>query len=258
MKIHEPNAELVARHDWTDGLATFSVRPLGWEFPAFVPGQFTNLALPEGEDWDRETGANIRRAYSIASAPGANTVDFFIRRVDEGELTPKLFELPVGGKLFLEQRSAGHFTLKGASDSEDLILVGTGTGVAPYRPMVLDRSARARFGRTIILYSDRHVRDLGYVEEFRSQEDEGFLFLPTITGDEPPDAWDGLRGRVHRFLEPAAYEELTGKPLTPERCQVFLCGNPQMIVDVQEALRPLGFQRHRKRDPGQVHMEKYW
>lgn len=258
MKIHEPNAELVARHDWTDGLATFSVRPLDWEFPTFVPGQFTNLALPEGEDWDRESGANIRRAYSIASSPGADTVDFFIRRVDGGALTPKLFDLPVGGKLFLEQRCAGHFTLDGATDSEDLVLVGTGTGVAPYRPMLLDQGTRARFGRTIILYSDRHVRDLGYVEEFRSLEDEGFLFLPTITGDEPPDAWDGLRGRVNRFLEPAAYEELTGKPLTPERCQVFLCGNPQMIVDVQEALAGLGFQRHRKRDPGQLHMEKYW
>ncbi|MDG1985736.1 MAG: ferredoxin--NADP reductase, partial [Planctomycetota bacterium] len=238
MKIHEPNAELVSRHDWTDGLATFAVRPLGWTFPNFAPGQFTNLALPEGEDWDAETGANLRRAYSIASVPGADTVEFFIRRVDDGALTPKLFDLPVGGKLFLEQRAAGHFTLAGATDSEDLILVGTGTGVAPYRPMLHDQSTRARFGRTIILYSDRHVRDLGYLEEFRAMEDEGFRFFPTITGDEPAEAWEGLRGRVNRFLEPETYEQLTGQPLTPERCQVFLCGNPQMVVDVQEMLSP--------------------
>ena len=136
--------------------------------------------------------------------------------------------------------------------------MGTGTGVAPYRPMLYDRASRERFGRTIILYSDRYVRDLGYVDEFRSMEDDTFRFLPTITGQEPVEAWDGLRGRVSRFLEPGAYEELTGEPLTPERCQVFLCGNPQMIVDVQESLTALGFQRHRKRDPGQLHMEKYW
>ena len=190
--------------------------------------------------------------------PGADTVEFFIRRVDDGALTPKLFDLPVGGKLFLEQRAAGHFTLAGATDSEDLILVGTGTGVAPYRPMLHDQSTRARFGRTIILYSDRHVRDLGYLEEFRAMEDDGFRFFPTITGDEPAEAWEGLRGRVNRFLEPETYEQLTGQPLTPERCQVFLCGNPQMVVDVQEMLSPLGFQRHRKREPGQLHMEKYW
>ena len=258
MKIHAPNAELVARHDWTDGLATFSVRPVGWTFPDFVPGQFTNLALPEGEDWDAETGANVRRAYSIASPPGSEAVDFFIRRVDGGALTPRLFDLPVGSALFMEQRAAGHFTLAGATDSEDLILVGTGTGVAPYRPMLHDPATRSRFGRTIVLYSDRHVRDLGYVDEFRAMEDEGFLFLPTITGDEPEDAWAGLRGRVGRFLEPDAYAELTGAPLDPARCQVFLCGNPQMVVDVQEQLAPLGFKRHRKREPGQLHMEKYW
>ena len=68
------------------------------------------------------------------------------------------------------------------------------------------------------------------------------------------------RHTIERLAEPEyrAYEALTGKPLSPDRCQIFLCGNPQMIVDVQEKLAPLGFQRHRKRDPGQLHMEKYW
>lgn len=260
MKIRAANAELTGRHDWTDGLATFSVRPDGWTLPDFTPGQFTNLALPEGDDWDEETGASIKRAYSIASSPGRETMEFFIRRVDDGALTPKLFDLPLGGSIFLEERIAGHFTLETAADAEDLILVGTGTGVAPYRPMIQDESLRSRFGRTILLYSDRYVKDLGYLDEFRqlAEEDPDFLFFPTITGKEPEEAWSGLRGRVQTHLVPEAYEALTGRPLTPERCQMFMCGNPQMIVDVQEALEPLGFKKHRKRDPGQLHMEKYW
>jgi len=260
MKIRAPNAELVARHDWTDGLATFSVKPTGWTLPDFQPGQFANLALPEGDDWDAETGASIRRAYSIASGPGRETMDFFIRRVDEGALTPKIFDLPIGGGIYLDERVAGHFTLEGASDAEDLVLVGTGTGVAPYRPMIQDKSLRARFGRTILLYSDRYVKDLGYIDEFRelADGDESLLFLPTITGPEPDEAWSGLRGRVNTYLVPDSYERLTGKPLTPDRCQLFMCGNPQMILDVQAALEPIGFKKNRKRDPGQLHMEKYW
>ena len=260
MKIHGPNAELTARHDWSEGLATFTVRPTGWSLPDFAPGQFSNLALPAEEAWDAETGASIRRAYSIASGPGRESMEFFIRMVADGALTPKLFDLEIGAGIHLDERVAGHFTLDGASDSEDLVLVGTGTGVAPYRPMIQDRSLRARFGRTILLYSDRYVKDLGYLDEFREleREDPTFHFFPTITGPEPEEAWAGLRGRVNTFLVPDKYEALTGKPLTPERCQLFLCGNPQMIVDVQEALTPLGFQRHRKRDPGQLHMEKYW
>jgi len=260
MKIRRPNAVLVARHDWAENLATFTVRPDGWELPDFHPGQFSNLALPAGDDWDEETGASIRRAYSIASTPGKDTMEFFIRRVDEGALTPKLFDLPIGGRLYLEQKVAGHFTIESAADAEDLVLVGTGTGIAPYWPIMQDRSLRARFGRTILLYSDRYVKDLGYIDEFRAleQDEPNFLFFPTITGPEPEEAWGGLRGRVNKHLVPDVYEALTGKPLTPERCQVFLCGNPQMIVDVQSTLEPFGFKKNRKRDPGQLHMEKYW
>lgn len=257
MKITAPNAQIVARHDWTDGLATFTIRPIGWELPDFVPGQFTNLALPEGDEWDEE-GRAIKRAYSIASPPGRAGMDFFVRRVDEGELTPKLFALGPGDAIFLDQKIAGHFTLQSAQDAEELLLVGTGTGVAPYRSMLMMEGLVERFGRVVMMYSDRYAKDLGHVDEFRAMEAQGerFRFLPTVTREEGP--WDGLRGRVQQHLKPDAYEELTGKPLTPDRVQVFLCGNPAMIKDVQETLEGIGFAKHKKREPGQLHMEKYW
>ena len=260
MKIHGPNATITARKEWTDGLATFSVRPDDWTIPAFHPGQFANISLPLGEDWDKETGVAVRRAYSIASCPGEDALDFFVRRVDDGELTPRLFSRQVGDRIYIDERIAGHFTLEGALDAEDLVLVGTGTGVAPYRPMIIDRDLRARFGRTILLYSDRYVKDLGYLDELHqlAEQDESFLFFPTITGDVPADEWTGLRGRVQTHLEPAAYKALTGKPLTKERCQVYLCGNPKMVATVQENLESVGMKRHKKREPGEIHMEKYW
>lgn len=258
MKIKAPNAEVVARRDWTDGLATFTVRPDGWELPDFVPGQFTNLALPEGDEWDADEGRAIKRAYSIASPPGRPGLDFFVRRVDEGALTPKMFALQPGDKIYLDTRIAGHFTLQSAADAEDLVLVGTGTGVAPYRSMLMMEGLVERFGRVVLMYSDRYAKDLGHVEEFRAMEaqNERFLFLPTVTREEGP--WTGLRGRVQGHLMPEAYEELTGKPLSPDRVQMFLCGNPAMIKDVQETMEGLGFKKHRKREPGQLHMEKYW
>ncbi|MEC8495708.1 MAG: ferredoxin--NADP reductase, partial [Planctomycetota bacterium] len=260
MKIHGPNAEVIARIDWTDGLATFRVRPVGWDLPTFTPGQFANLALPAGEAWDTEQGEAVRRPYSVASTPGEEHVDVFVRRVDDGELTPSLFDLQPGDGIYLEERITGHFTLEGAQDAEDLILVGTGTGVAPYRPMILDPSTRERFGRVLLFYSDRNSEDLGYLEEFRALEAGGshFRFFPTITRMRDDEEWSGLTGRVQQHLTPAAYEALTGAALDPARCQVFLCGNPQMVVEVRQALEELDFKRHRKREPGQLHMEKYW
>ncbi len=260
MKITGPNAEVSARHDWTDGLATFSVKPIGWQLPDFIPGQFANLAMPSGDDWDTEHGKAVRRAYSIASSPGQDALEFFIRRVDDGELTPSLFNLQPGHAVHLDQRIAGHFTLEGAQPAEDLVLVGTGTGVAPYRPMVLQEGVFERFGRVILLYSDRYVHDLGYIEEFEAlaKKNDRFHFFPTITGDVPESDWAGLRGRVQTFLTQEAYERLTGKPLTPDRAQVYLCGNPKMVIDVQASLEGYGFVKHKKREPGQIHMEKYW
>jgi ferredoxin--NADP+ reductase len=260
MKVFGPNATITARREWTDGLTTFSVRPDGWPLPDFQPGQFANLSLPLGDDWDAETGKVVRRAYSIASCPGEEALDFFIRRVDDGELTPKLFRAGPGDRVYLDERIAGHFTLEGAQDAEDLILVGTGTGVAPYRPMILDPSLRARFGRTILVYSDRFVHDLGYIDEFNAlaEKDDTFHFFPTVTGDVPSSEWSGLRGRVQTHLKGDAYEALTGRPLTKDRCQVFLCGNPAMVATMQENLESIGMARHKKREPGQIHMEKYW
>lgn len=260
MKIHAPNARLVDRQDWTEGLATFHVQLDSGPSPEFLAGQFTNLALPAEATWDAETGASINRAYSIASCPGAARYEFFIRLVEGGALTPKLFDLPLGETIWVDTRIAGQFTLEGAPDSEDLILVGTGTGIAPYRPMILDPRTRERYQRVILMYTDRTRADLGYVEEFEAlaRKDPGFLFVPSLTREPEGSGWEGLRGRLQQFLVPARFEELTGKPLLPERCQVFLCGNPQMIIEVQALLEGHGFKKHRKKEPGQLHIEKYW
>jgi len=260
MKVLAPNARLVDRQDWTKGLATFHVALDAGPTPNFQAGQFTNLVLPAGAEWGTENGASIKRAYSIASCPGADRYEFFVRLVEEGELTPKLFNMPLGGTLWVDQRIAGHFTLEEAPSSEDLVLVGTGTGIAPYRPMILDPRTRERYQRIILMYTDRTQPDLGYVEEFEelARRDDGFFFLPSLTRELEGSRWAGLRGRIQQFLIPEKYLELTGAPLTPERCQVFLCGNPQMILQLQAQLESHGFTKHRKKAPGQLHIEKYW
>jgi ferredoxin--NADP+ reductase len=38
----------------------------------------------------------------------------------------------------------------------------------------------------------------------------------------------------------------------------MLCGNPDMVTDVVEALKARGMKRHRRRDPGHVAVEPYW
>jgi len=60
-----------------------------------------------------------------------------------------------------------------------------------------------------------------------------------------------------RFNEAMA-EETEDKPLDPERCHVFLCGNPEMIQTCREPLEQLGFVVHSRARPGNLHFERYW
>lgn len=256
MEPLEPNARLVERIDATDSLAIFRVAPAAG-VPAFEPGQFTNLGLP-GE-------SRLRRAFSIASPPAQRElVELYVRRVDEGEFTPRLWELEPGAPVWLDPRVYGRFTLEEIPRESDLLMVGTGTGIAPFLSMVRAYRGSGRWRRCVLIESARSAEELAYRAELErsAAEDPSFQYLPTLTREPPSSAWTGLRGRVQAVLEPAAFERATGAALVrPEgaaRWQVLLCGNPAMIGSVTELLVPHGFRPHRRREPGEIHAERYW
>ncbi len=267
------NATMVRRVDCNDELAVFHVKPNDGPIPAFEPGQFATLGLlpdetdappvnPDSPRSKRKGPRLIRRAYSIASSPKlTDRFEFYIVRVDEGKLTPKLWRLQEGDPIFLGEKIAGHFTLDGVPDGQDLVMIGTGTGLAPYLSMYHTYKDTGRWRKFILVEGCRYSRDLGYYQELQriAEQDPAFLYLPTVTR-EPDDApWPGLRGRVHSVLDPQQYEQLVGTPLTPDQCHVFLCGNPQMIDQCEENLTQRGFvTKDRQHPDGNIHLERYW
>ena len=95
-------AKVVEKKIWTDGLFTLTIESDNVQ--AFSPGQFLHLALGDEEN-------RVNRPYSVAS-PHGKQLDFFIVRVDDGELTPRLWDLGPGDSLEVSERAAGSFTLK--------------------------------------------------------------------------------------------------------------------------------------------------
>ena len=96
----------------------------------FVAGQFISVREPRAEN------KFVTRAYSIASAPrGNNTFDLCLNRVDEGFMSNFLCSLEVGETAHFHGPH-GLFVLK--PEVEDVIMVATGTGVAPFRSMARD------------------------------------------------------------------------------------------------------------------------
>lgn len=264
MAVDEFNATLSYRSDLNRRLSIVRVSPDGGRVPEFEPGQFAVLALPpppearQGPDKRRRL---IRRAYSIASAPGVSDyLEFYIVLVDDGTLTPMLWTAGPGDRLWLDPRIAGKFTLRDVPADRDLVMVATGTGLGPYMSMLRHYRGRSRWRRFVLIHSAQAQADLGYRDELEriGREDATVRYLPTLTREPPDSAWSGLRGRVQTLLDDRAYERLVGSPLSPEQCHVFLCGHPEMIESVEQILRHRGFRTHSPQNPGQIHYERYW
>lgn len=260
------NATLVERVDLTDVLSVVKVRPDSGEVPPFTPGQFVRLGLPkaingEGTLTARGRVRMTRRAYSIASAPfEKEALEFFVVRVDEGALTPQLWDIPVGGRVWMDDAAKGEFTIDVAPPGKDLVMVSTGTGIAPFISMLRTYRGQGRWRRFVLINGSRFAADLGYREELQRvmAEDSTVCYIPLATREPPESAWPELRGRVQMVLEPERYEKLVGAPLTPEECHVFLCGNPAMIDEVQGALEARGFVTDERERVGTIHFERYW
>jgi NAD(P)H-flavin reductase len=98
-----------------------------------------------------------------------------------------------------------------------------------------------------------YVDELGYREELEAwQRDETYpvTYVPTIS--RPADArnagWQGRTGRV----EAVVHDVCRDLRLRPEETVVYICGNPDMIVNVESILMDMGFPEFH------VKKELYW
>ncbi len=260
MTSFAPNAVLVERRDLNESVAIVRVAPESGELPHFEPGQYAELALAD-EPGVVTTGKHIRRSYSIASSPTEKGyLEFFLVLVPGGILTPKLWSLSPGDKLWLGPKIKGKFTLDGVPSDKDFVMISTGTGLAPFVSMLRAFHDQNRWRRLVIINGSRYAQDLGYAEELKEFTGRypNVFYIPIVTREPEGSPWSGLRGRVQTVLDDKTYQSLVGVPLDPQTSQIFLCGNPDMIDTVEALLEARGFRKHSKKNPGNIHFERYW
>ena len=241
---------VVRRHEWAEGLVTIEFDRV---FPEFKPGQFVNIALADGND------GRTKRAYSLASSPG-QPAELFLTLVPDGALTPRLFALPLGGKLEVDTKPAGVFTLEDLPEkARDLWLVSTGTGLGPYISMLRTPELFSRFERVVVVHGVRRRDHLAYRDEISTlgmNLRPEVKYISLVTRDEP--ATGGLRGRIPQAFAGGHIQQAVGVELDADRSHVLLCGNPDMVKDSVSVLEDCGLTKHSRRRPGHITKEKYW
>jgi ferredoxin--NADP+ reductase len=203
----------------------------------------------------------IRRAYSIASHSRSDEfLEFYITVVMSGDLTPRLFNLGIKDRIYVGPKAVGMFTLAKAPRDRHVILVATGTGLAPYVSMLRSDLECGGTRRIVVLHGARCSWDLAYRTELTSlaRHCPNLTYIPVITRPQEDPTWRGRTGYLQDVLLSGFIEESTGLELLPDSFHVYLCGNPGMIETVIERLSVRGFVRDRGHDIGTLHTEEYW
>lgn len=265
------NAVVTQRIDAASGLMILRVAPVGWQMPEFKAGQYVVLGLPgsaprtplsDPEDPAPDPSKLIRRAYSIASSSlTLNELEFYVTLVRSGSLTPRLWALKPGDRVWLSNKPVGLFTLGQIPEDRHVVMIATGTGLAPYMSMLRTHLSAGGERRIAALVGARHSWDIAYASELTTMQrlSARFTWLPTVSRPaEEPVPWGGETGHVQDLWRKGKVGERWGFRPTPENTHVLLCGAPAMIDDMTRLLAEEGFQPDERGQLGQVHAERYW
>jgi ferredoxin--NADP+ reductase len=236
------NATLVGREDLSAAMSLLRVRPDDG-VPPFQAGQYFALGL-----WIE--GRLVQRPYSAASASvSAGELEFLVRLIPGGALTPRLWQLRPEDRLRIGPPK-GLFGLM-PDDERTHLFLSTGTGLAPFIAMVDQLQRRRRSPRIVLIHGAAHVVELAYRGRLESLAGRARItYVPAISRPgEPHNAgWQGAVGRLETVL-PGVWEQLG---LHAAATVAYLCGNPGMITGGSQVLTDHGLAR------GDIHSEEYW
>jgi ferredoxin--NADP+ reductase len=203
----------------------------------------------------------IRRAYSIASESRADEyLEFYLTMVSSGDLTPRLFNLKLRDRVYVGPKAVGVFTLAKAAPNKHILMIGTGTGLAPYMSMLRSELVCGGPRQFVVVHGARFSWDLGYRTELTglARHCANFHYLPVVTRPQEDVTWKGRSGYLQNVIASGAVEAEAGLALTPDNFDIYLCGNPGMIETVIEWAEARGFVRDKGHDTGTLHTEEYW
>ncbi len=190
----------------------------------FKAGQYVSVVVPQ------DGAKPLRRPYSIASTPGKSPIELCIQRIESGPGNSFLASLKKGDT-FLGFAPYG-FLIYHPKPGRDAVFVATGTGLAPFRSMILSREFQSQPPRkTTCLLGVRSPDEILYAADLSRQP--GVKWVPCLSRVEKCEPGECL-GRVTQYLK------LHDSEIAWLETDFYLCGNGAMIDEVKALLREKG------------------
>lgn len=213
----------------------------------FTPGQFITMDLPI-----HEKRLKRWRSYSIANRPdGSNILELCIVYLEGGLASNYLFNEAKIGTEITFKGPVGAFILPKTIDS-DLVLICTGTGIAPFRSMILDLHQQQKTHRNIhLIFGTREESGLLYRAEMEKLQEAmpNFQYSVALSRAEILPTAKG-KGQFYQGYVHQIYQTLY--PQVRSDVQFYLCGWSNMVDEANETLvKKMGYPS------SQVHCELY-
>lgn len=207
-----------------------SVLRLRLHAPADLPyraGQFINILRDDG----------LTRSYSLASVPGLDSfLELHVRLYPNGRMSGWLRTLGPGHTLTLRGPTGECFYVAGRP-AQPLLLLATGTGLAPLWGIVRDALQQGHHGPVVLLHGSRSLQGLYYQDELRqlAQVQPALRYMPCVLQDSPDLPADTFLGSLSQALQ-SHYPKLSG-------WRVFLCGAPDVVQSLRRQVFLAGVSR---------------
>jgi ferredoxin-NADP reductase len=229
MAIETFPVELAWRRNVTPHVLHLAFRRADGAALPFTPGQFLNLHF-------KTDSGSTHRSYSIANPPRPDGLLEIAMSPIEGGLASDALAALEPGETIEASGPFGRFVLRDEPPCR-YVLVGTGTGITPYRAMLPQLTERLAAGfRVHIVLGVWRREELLFGEDFRvfAAAREQAEFTACYSRDLPLDAepWE------HHGYVQSLFSQLE---LDPAADVIYLCGNPGMIDESFEILKAMGF-----------------
>lgn len=185
------------------------------------PGQYVSLKVTDG---------GLRRSYSLSGIEGKK-IELLVDVEPMGAGSKKILSLLVGDEVEMIG-PLGNFVVESeVLELPRIVFVATGTGVAPYWPMVTEVLEKGFRGEVKLVWGMRYIKDLYWQEKWLDLQRKHNNFEFKMILSQPEGAWPVKPGHVGDVIQTLGDFASTG---------VFLCGSRDMIEDTKKQVEEKG------------------